>query len=227
MNFSSLLKTSTIAGAMVIAAALPAKADWSGLYIGASVGYVWSDDVNWVYTNGNTPQSSIDIENAIVGGHFGIQHQWGQIVVGLEASYNGRIGDDKGSTALCPNPAFTCSAGMNTVFTVGPRLGWAPNHQWLLYVTGGYAGAYLTTFATNGVTEEKSSAYHDGWFIGGGVEFAIHRGWVLGVEYRHYDLSREFHEVFNTADRSIDAEFDSVTFRLSYKWGRTEEAPLK
>ena len=62
MNFSSLLKTSTIAGAMVIAAALPAKADWSGLYIGASVGYVWSDDVNWVYTNGNTPQSSIDIE---------------------------------------------------------------------------------------------------------------------------------------------------------------------
>lgn len=228
--FSRALKQSFAAAALIAAAAVPAKADnhmnWGGLYIGAHVGYLWSGDVNWFY-DGGPAVPGIDIENAIVGGHAGIQHQWGQIVVGLEASYTGRLGDDKGTTQACPNPAFTCSASFNTMFTVGPRLGFAPNNQWLLYVTGGYAGALLTADATiQGTnTQEKGSAYHDGWFIGGGVEFALTSNWILGIEYRHVDLSTERH-VANppVVSRTIDAEFDTVTARLSYKLGRPGEA---
>ncbi len=230
MTIKSFIAKTVATGAMALAIAAPAKADWSGLYIGGSVGYLWSGDVNWTFDNTAVPQSSVDIENAIAAAHLGIQHQWGQIVVGLEASYTGRLGDDKGSVALCPNPAFTCAAGFNTMFTIGPRLGWAPNHQWLLYVTGGYATAQLTTNAVSAAAHEKTSATHEGWFFGGGVEFNLHRGWVLGLEYRHVELDSAHHIAFQPpagSNRTIEADFDTVSVRLSYKFGRTEEAPLK
>lgn len=229
MSFTSILKKTAAAGVVALAVAAPAKADWGGLYIGASVGWVGLTDTNWTFNGGNTVNIG-EVDNFIAGGHIGFQHQWGQIVVGVEASYSGTLASRDNASAPCPNPAFTCTLTARQVFTLGPRLGWAPNNQFLVYVTGGYAAAWLDTNAISVPLEEKTSARHEGWYIGGGLEWALHHNWILGVEYQHLFLDSELHTspLFAPGDnRVIEADADIVRVRLSYKWGRPEAAPLK
>jgi hypothetical protein len=74
-----------------------------------------------------------------------------------------------------------------------------------------------------------------GWYIGGGVEWAVSPGWTAGVEYRHheFDTSRREND-YNPATgtfvehvRFADPTTDSVSARVSWRWGRPEAAPLK
>ena len=229
MTLHSLLKTAA-AGVMALAVAAPAKADWGGLYIGVSAGWAGLSEIDWTYVNQTQPQLG-DSDNFIAGGHIGIQHQWGQIVVGLEASYSGTLADRENSTGACPNPAFSCEAALRAVFTVGGRLGFAPSHQWLIYVSGGYASAWIDTATFNVATGnqfDKTSARHEGWYVGGGLDWALHGNWLLGVEYQHLFLDSDTHVAQLASEwRRIDADADIVRVRLSYKWGRPEAAPLK
>src|SRR5262245_31065763 len=63
--------------------------NWSGLYVGVNAGYGWAD-TDWrgpaTFFGVNT--FSTDPRGGLVGGHIGYQHQWGNIVAGVEASYN-------------------------------------------------------------------------------------------------------------------------------------------
>ena len=237
MALASLMRKTAIAGAMAMAAALPAKADWGGLYIGAGIGWQGTE-IDWRYSNPQPANCCAPITNdwdaAVASGFIGIQHQWGQVVVGLEASWSGLIEDRSGERPGCiigdPRP---CQTGLNHVFTIGPRLGFAPNHQLLVYVTGGYAAG---TIASSLVTFDNTSEYHDGWFIGAGFDWRVHGNWILGLEYRHIELDSKLHCVgggncspnSSPDNRFVEATADSVQVRLSYKWGRTEEsAPLK
>jgi opacity protein-like surface antigen len=74
---------------------------------------------------------------------------------------------------------------------------------------------------------------HDGWYVGGGVEYALTSNLILGAEYQRVSLDSERHLVpvggapsILTAD--IDADIDIVRARLSYKFGGSrEDVPLK
>ncbi len=231
---SYLRRASGIAG-IVLAVAAPAKADWSGLYIGASIGYQ-STDVSWNWVNAPAVNESVSHDSGIMGVHAGLQHQWGQLVVGVESSISNTRPFDYGygdATVCNVNAGFNCSARLQHLVTIGPRLGWAPNHQWLVYVSGGYAGAHINTRVQNIAnpnTDEQTSAYHDGWYIGGGVEWNVHGNWILGFEYQHVELDSKLHieSVFAGQDNRVaDADIDIFRVRLSYKFGRTNEAPLK
>src|SRR6185436_6467235 len=61
-----------------------APTSWSGLYFGVHTGFQWSN-VN-VENPAFPPGFSFDHDSFVVGGHIGIQHQFGAIVVGLEGS---------------------------------------------------------------------------------------------------------------------------------------------
>src|SRR5262245_56827229 len=67
-------------------------ADWSGVYFGVSSGWAFTD-IHWQYVtpgtnNFNDPLRTLNpsTDSGIVGGHIGIQHQFGQIVLGVEAN---------------------------------------------------------------------------------------------------------------------------------------------
>ena len=81
----------------------------------------------------------VDHDSPVVGGQIGIQHQFGNFVLGVEGTLTVAFQDDYASTA-CPNPAFTCALRFDDVITIGPRLGWAMG-KWMPYLTGGYASA--------------------------------------------------------------------------------------
>src|SRR5262249_49802469 len=134
---------------------------------------------------------SVNPDAGVVGAHLGYQHQFGSIVVGVEGNWLTSI-RDKFDETTCPNPAFRCSARFDDVLSVGPRIGWAAGH-WMPYVTGGYATARFEDERRNtsdGALRFSGSARHDGWYIGGGVEWIVSPGWSVGLEYRHYELDK-------------------------------------
>src|SRR5262249_18232483 len=179
------------------------------------------------------------------GGQIGAQIQFGAIVVGVEADGIGTFDRAFATKVGVPCSAIigqVCEARMKEVFTIGPRLGVAWD-KWLVYGTGGWATGRVDTqvlTGTGAVTLDRSSRDQDGWFAGGGVEYALTQNLIFGVEYQHIDLGDEFHR--STLDlgapcppigvfcRDVGASEDIVRARLSYKFYGTEArgaAPLK
>jgi opacity protein-like surface antigen len=211
-----------------------APTSWSGLYFGVHSGWQWSNI--HVENPAFPPGLTVDHDSAIVGGQIGLQHQFGQIVIGVEGnlttSYQNNPGD-----APCPGAPLTstCSHRFDDVLTIGPRLGFAMGH-WMPYITGGYAnGAFHVISRTNGtqVQTEEARARLSGWYIGAGVDMALSHGWVVGLEYRHYDFEDRTTVAFAPngtflENLRFDSTSDTFTIRASWKLGRPEPArPLK
>lgn len=232
-----------IAGAVAGAGTVPAAASdhhrWGGLYFGANAGWI-GKDFDWAFNPpiaGAAHQAySLSDDGGIAGGHVGIQTQFNQFVLGVEAAFSGTgvFGNDwANETNFGNNPAFDSQVRMNGIFTVGPRFGWAPNNQWLLFVGGGFASANVQSTAVSVASGQHSFAAgerHNGWYLGGGIEYAMTRNLIIGVEYQHIDLGKELHcpgaclgAGGGFVDRNIDANADIVRARLSFKLGRPDE----
>lgn len=213
---------------------------WSGVYVGASLG---GHQTDYSARLVGFPANSVGGEHsdAIAGGHMGVQHQLGRLVVGVEGSFSGSFSDFGGLTSGTTPPCgllagLSCRAGLHDVVTLGPRLGWSPSDAWLIYATGGWATGRLqdrvfsdATGAIVGATNDR----HSGWFLGGGIEYALTRNWIVGVEYLHVDFETKFRcdTVIGCGageSRNGSADVDIVRARLSFKLGRAEApAPLK
>ncbi|MEO1719139.1 MAG: outer membrane beta-barrel protein [Pseudomonadota bacterium] len=194
------------------------SAPWSGLYVGVQGGWLGSE-ADWTFDNvaqSPTP-NPLDFDSGLFGGILGYQHQFGPVVIGIEGTFSGTIGDE--GSATCPNAAFTCTADVNSIATVGGRFGFAFGTTAMLYFTGGYANADVSTNTTNGVLVDPVSERVDGHYLGGGLEFMTFRNLVFGIEYRHYDFDTadlNSGRVPGTDDRIVDLDSDSVTARLTF-----------
>lgn len=229
-----------LASAIVVcgcAASSAEERNWSGVYLGGNIGWA-----NTTYSSelqgfpGNLVTGEQD--TGIAGVHLGYQHQFQKLVVGVEVSlsttqlfdkYSDRIA---GGTPSClgtnvAGPLFSCEAGMQNLVTLGPRLGWAIDSNWLVYGTGGWARATVNdrvTLNSTGGISGSTSERHDGWFVGGGVEYAFQGNWSVGIEYLHVDLNKVFHCELPSLggcaageSRSATADSDIVRARISFK----------
>ena len=233
--------------APAVAADMPVKAkapppivvyDWSGAYVGFSIGGVWTD-ANRHYPNLGPFGLPLDYKardsDVIYDFHAGTQWQWGQWVLGVEAGYSAGFREMQSTVALPVNFGANISAynKVTNLFTVGPRLGFAWD-RWMIYGTGGYAiatikGQYLNTATGLQVSQNfAGQTWNDGWFAGAGFEYMVHKGAlvdvVLGAEYQHFDVRSKlaFCRVPGCAptdptDFSQDARGDIVRARLTIK----------
>lgn len=219
--------------------------NWSGFYGGVNAGWMGTT-VDWAF-NPAIPAAvnqsfSLSKDSAIFGVHAGIQHQFGGFVLGVEGALieEGRR-DWAGGADYGNNAAQAAQARYSEIWTVGPRLGWA-HSRWLFYVSGGYASTNIDTRSVAKATgvvaaAQSASSHNDGWYIGGGIEHALHHNIIVGLEYQHleFDKALQCPPAFGTcaggaavfANRDIDASSDIVRLRLSYKFGRDEPRPLK
>ena len=134
-----------------------------------------------------------------IGGiHAGAQYEWANNwVLGAELAWFSTFNDSlvTGAPNLgCPNPAVTCQAGVASVFTVGPRLGYAWRDV-LFYGTAGYASGEINAreiVPAAPVILDSITKRQDGWFAGAGVDWAAWKGRqtaiIVGLEYKHVDL---------------------------------------
>lgn len=207
----AIVATTLVAGPAV-AADVPVKApvaqpvvaehNWSGFYVGVNGGVMsFETDGNFPNHPNNPPfRWHTDRKEVGLGGvHGGYQHQWGNFVAGIEVGYEWIIGTGfaqspglNGATNPCGyGTNVFCQARIRSIFTVGPRFGYATN-QFLLYGTGGYARYQLHTrglgFPAPGNVFESVTAWHGGWYAGGGAEILVTRNFIFGVEYKHFEF---------------------------------------
>jgi outer membrane immunogenic protein len=159
---------------------------WTGLYIGANVGYGWSN-ADW-----GDALSGVSTSNGsngwLAGGQIGYNFQVRQFVFGIETDFS--TGWLDGSSA-CPAPAFNCSHSYNWLASLRGRLGVAVNdNRTLLYATGGAAWADVDYAAKDAVTGASFgtgfSNTHMGWVAGAGIEHMLTQNLTARIEYLYY-----------------------------------------
>ncbi len=142
--------------------------DWSGIYMGVHIGGGWSGADSELTDPGKLlhkygflgapTSSSHDLDGFLVGGHIGLQRQFGNLVLGVEASLTGGgldgsssedFGDDYEVKLLKKKIAWGDWEGdssfrteVSRIFMVTGRVGYARD-RWMGYVKGGYASAEI------------------------------------------------------------------------------------
>jgi len=168
---------------------------WTGLYIGAQIGYAWDHDA----ANGFIPAADIFIpaninpDGVIGGAHVGYNLQINQWVIGFEGSADGT--SLSGSTGLfTPLGSITATSRETVQGSVRVRAGIAWDRV-LIYATGGAAftgikNDYTAFVAPLFFADTDVSKTRGGWTVGGGLEYALTDNWSVRAEYRYSDFGK-------------------------------------
>jgi outer membrane immunogenic protein len=196
----------------------PVVWSWTGLYIGANLGWVGSADNNLTNTGTDTGAGglgsalglglipgSVGVSRSgfIGGGQVGYNWQLAPAwVAGIEADFDGTANNSNTSTFAFPGSAAavpfttTFTNGLDTLGTVRARLGWLYTPALLAYATGGFAygetkvGSSFTcpTCTPAAGIATSSTGTATGWTVGGGLEWRFAPAWSVKAEYLYVDL---------------------------------------
>lgn len=171
--------------------------NWTGFYFGGHGGYGWGD-VDWTFRNvggglwtGVAPFSqNFDPDGFVGGGQLGYLWQTSSFVWGGEVS-----GSVTGIDEKITSPAFpavdTWRTEIDGLVLVQGIFGFAAE-SWLFSVKGGYASGWssvdLKTTAF-GFLSDDDSKQHNGFTVGGSIQYAFANNWRVGVEYNYVDLN--------------------------------------
>ena len=216
------------------AQAVTATSDWSGLYLGGSLGGRWSD-ANWTTTGigigggglmdpFSPSAAKFDPASVRVGGYFGYNWQLSPAwVVGLEGDFG--WGNTKGAAAGIPGTyddtqaagaRASDSISLKTDFdwSLRARAGYLITPNLLTYATGGAAFQQVDLNATCAGAHSLSwcSQPHNetfsktmaGWTVGGGLEAKIASNWTVRGEYRCADFGKLTHTFFRNSPGGDD-----------------------
>ena len=256
--FAAVLAASTIAGSAV-AADLPSRKappvayaplpvmTWAGLYVGVNAGYTFGADRNVAFANYDVPGAgfaalaaagaiplslSAKRDGFIGGGQIGYNWQFGSLVAGLEADFQGTTAKAN-TNYISPVGAYTLlNSKLDYLGTVRGRFGFAVAPSVLLYATGGLAyGNSKVSYVVGGPAgafANTTSQTKAGYTVGAGVEWAFAPSWSVKGEYLYYDLGRQGTTLlaavpggFTTSTASVRNSGHIVRAGLNYKfnWG--------
>jgi outer membrane immunogenic protein len=183
----------------------PPPQDWSGVYVGLEGGYGWGkQSTNGISPGGcygeldvcfltgepveyllssfyfpDVPLPSVTQRGWLFGGFAGAQKQWGSLVLGIEADFDGA--DIKGSATSFATSNFTPAVSIelgpelaslhlahsvlleskiDELASVRGKVGWSFAPDWLIYGTGGAAFAHVKNTLTD--TSSYQFSYIDG-----------------------------------------------------------------
>lgn len=212
---------------------------WTGLYIGANVGYSWADLNHQLEADSILGPFSDDFDaedDGIIGGaQIGYNWQVDNFVFGVEADV--QAADIEGSatnTYLFPFVAIvdvTARTKLDWFGTARVRAGFVPAERLMVYATGGFAFGETTSTASY-VGDSIGGPFGDqatekttrtGWAAGAGAEYAFADHWSLKAEYLYTDLGDEdflnlAEPLLFEADLSSEVKFHTVRLGLNYKF---------
>ena len=221
----------------------PIARDWSGFYLGGSVGaaksfgdtkastslgpgsyFIPPDDVQLAAAGDDSLSRS-----RLSGGIFtGFGRQYGNVVIGVEASANSLGFDDSRTQTVtyisAPGSQFSLRQTVEADWqgTLRLRLGYT-QENWLAYVTGGAALTRVklaTSFSDNfllGASGQGSeSETKTGWTLGAGGEYALSGDWTIRGEYLYANFGSIDNSsvVTNPSNPGLSSVIrDSIDFR--------------
>jgi outer membrane immunogenic protein len=206
--------------------------NWSGIYGGASIGYVHGEQ-DWKlrgsqWWGADRVKEDFTFNQFDVGAHVGAQYQWKWLVLGVEGAIFKGPHDEQ--FKISPSfPAFDqWRADIHTVAKAVAKVGYAYD-RFLFYAKGGYAGGLVdtdqrTVVGSGSGSRCVTSEWQSGWTVGAGVEYALTKHWIIGAEYDYLDLGTEMHTAYQIGGgfryfhADVDATEHQVLLRLSYKF---------
>jgi outer membrane immunogenic protein len=211
----------------------PALYNWSGCYFGGHAGVGWAR-TEWTNTANTTAFGDLSPGEGFThtksgfvgGGQLGCNYQVNQWVFGIEGTFAGStIKGDLTNTVFGAGFDDVFSTRINSIATVTGRIGYAFNN-WLPYIKGGYAGANnkFGVSDTAGANQGSGSEtkWHNGWTVGGGLEYGLTRNWIIGIEYDYIGLQTKSYAVQggSTGVYTFDVKpkIHEVLLRISYKF---------
>jgi outer membrane immunogenic protein len=207
--------------------------NWTGFYANGGVGYgLWDAE-----TTTSVPGIGCVIcTKTDHGGRgwlgevgFGYDYQLNdKIVIGALFNY-----DFSGISGQLDDGGFaTAKANNDSTFFVGARAGWLMTPSVLNYWSIGYTHAHFGSGALGATIPvaippgfNRSDYNADGWFLGGGLEVAMHGGWFWRSEVRYSDYSKSGMNETGPGGSAIlnfDPVVETATSEIVYKfnWGQ-------
>lgn len=182
---------------------VPAAYSWTGCYVGAGGGFGWWNQNSFVAVAGAPlTASTTNGGNGWFGqGQIGCDYQFSTpflnmpLVIGAFGDYEG--GSIRGTSDF---PGFVGNETESASWAAGARVGALIAPRILTYVDGGWTQAHFDSvgynfaFAGGGASGLSLAAQtYNGWFIGGGFEYALDwlpvSGLFLKTEYRYSQFS--------------------------------------
>jgi outer membrane immunogenic protein len=198
-----------------VRAAPPPTTPWTGMYLGGNFGYGFqnTDVTAGASVPGIFPTDFRTAPQGWMGGaQIGYNYQVGAFVLGAEADIDAANISASNSQGV---PAIGVSAmtsqKLDWLTTYRAKFGILPFQHFLVYGTGGLAGAGVTT-ASNacagscGATSIDSTLW--GWTAGGGIEVLVNDHWSVKAEGLYYDLG-QVSGSFSTAGGAAVINFNS------------------
>jgi outer membrane immunogenic protein len=215
-----------------------AQGPWSGPYIGLHAGYGWGDanithDIGVPALN---PHDSFNTKGWLLGAQLGLNVQVGSFVLGGELSLSDA--SIKGTKANCAPVLFgpgidTCRKEDDWLLLAMGKVGFAFSSNVMAYGTAGLAVAGVTSNdvfpAPVSPTLFRTSAVHNGWAYGAGIDYRIPlvpcsghgmgcgSSWVVGLQYLHVNLDEATHNPSLLFPRHVSQDADIVRANLSIK----------
>ena len=184
-----------------------AASDWTGGHIGMNVGGTWQRGITTFDENFTTfamREDTLAVKQggAVAGAELGYDWQLGEkTVIGVETDFDWsglRGTHTDGSTLANTTPGILSTTQKITWFgTVRPIFGFLPLHNWLLYVTGGFAYGHIKDNADTDFRETGGTLHYPGsreatqcgWTAGAGGKWKFHKNWSANLLYLYYDLN--------------------------------------
>jgi len=190
--------------------------DWSGLYVGGSVGSAnreteWNDlDNDW----GGGIQAADDVDATTIGMHLGYNWQWGNWVVGAQ----GGISYADLSETEFVNSDVDVDNSLSFIADIRANAGYAFGSL-LPYLTVGAAQADLEHSWLE--IDDTDDSWQDfgnetALVYGAGLSYAFSPKWSIGGEYLIYDFDSETET--NPLGYDMEVETDVDVFRLTLNY---------
>ncbi len=201
--------------------------NWSGVYVGAQVGYGWGDG-HTVYVEGADYTWPTDPDGILGGVYAGYNYQFTNgLVLGVETEFNANGGSDSSESyyagVIYPD-YWQGDLDLKWSGSTRARVGYAMD-RWLPFVTAGvaYAGYDFTTHYEGSVWDEGGGTLV-GWTLGGGAEYALTDNWRVRASYLYTDYGSDtFAADYPGGDPSgysydTDLKTHTVALGVSFNW---------
>jgi outer membrane immunogenic protein len=152
---------------------------WSGYFVGIAGGYAFKDVDGTVDT---FPEDSRESDDFIIGVYYGRNWQSGNLVFGLDSSFN-YIGIDEEDVSRFGDDLEADFLGLSRL-----KVGYAFDHT-MIYAAGGLATTILE--AEDTVTADDDDDWAFGWTIGAGVEHKFSENWSARIEYAYFNIESD------------------------------------
>jgi outer membrane immunogenic protein len=167
-------------GGMKDAPVYASATNWTGIYIGVGGGGgAVNHDIKASAGSLSGELNGLGGDGGFGTVEVGYDRQFGRFVAGIFFNYDfTSIGTKLNASG---DGSFSASYDLDSLWSVGGRLGYLVNPSTLAYVLGAYTQASFSVSPSNSFVHDKD---YSGFSVGGGLETALGGSWFLKAEYR-------------------------------------------